>query len=114
MLTRGGTSGGTVMKVPLILFLAVAVLQGAQSHAQSSSAPSDSAAVREQGRHIFTDHCGKCHDENARKKLSDGSTLLTRLSASKDPPALLGTRLKTMNADDRHAVLFYVEELLAQ
>jgi len=102
------------MKVPLIIFLAVAVLQGAQSHSQSSSAPSDNAAVREQGRHIFTDHCGKCHDENARKKLSDGSTLLTRLSASKDPPALLGTRLKTMSAENRRAVLSYVEDLLSQ
>jgi len=102
------------MKVPLIAVLAIAVLQAAQSHPQSSSAPSDSAAVREQGRRVFTDHCGKCHDENARKKLSDGSTLLTRLSASKDPPALLGTRLKTMSADDRRAVLFYVEELLSQ
>ena len=102
------------MKVPLIIFLAVAVLQWGQSHPQSSSVPSDNAAVREQGRRVFTDHCGKCHDENARKKLSDGSTLLTRLSASKDPAALLGTRLKSMSADDRHAVLFYVEELLTQ
>ena len=102
------------MKVPLIAVLAIAVLQAAQSHPQSSSAPSDSAAVREQGRRVFTDHCGKCHDENARKKLSDGSTLLTRLSASKDPPALLGTRLKTMSAENRRAVLSYVEDLLSQ
>ncbi|HKE32071.1 MAG TPA: hypothetical protein VKD65_10115 [Candidatus Angelobacter sp.] len=102
------------MKVPLIIFLAVLVLQGPQSHPQSSSAPSDSAAVREQGRRVFTDHCGKCHDENARKKLSDGSTLLTRLSATKDPPALLGTRLKSMSAEDRRAVLSYVEDLLSQ
>jgi len=102
------------MKVPLIIFLAVLVLQGRQSHPQSSSAPSDSAAVREQGRRIFTDHCGKCHDENARKKLSDGSTLVTRLSASKDPPALLVTRLKSMSAEDRRAVLSYVEDLLSQ
>jgi len=102
------------MKVPLIIFLAVVVLQGRQSHPQSSSVPSDSAAVREQGRRIFTDHCGKCHDENARKKLSDGSTLVTRLSASKDPPALLGTRLKSMSTEDRRAVLSYVEDLLSQ
>ena len=102
------------MKVPLIAVLAVAVLQAAPSHPQSSSVTPDGATVREQGRRIFTDHCGKCHDENARKKLSDGSTLLTRLSTSKDPLALLGTRLKSMTADDRSAVLSYVEDLLSQ
>jgi len=102
------------MKGALILVVA-ATLGGVVGLNSQSSAPStDNAAPRDQGRRVFTEHCGKCHDADALKKLSDGSTLLTRLSASKDSQTLLGTRLKTMTAADRRAVSFYVGELLSE
>jgi mono/diheme cytochrome c family protein len=81
---------------------------GAQSPASS---PSD-AALREHGRQVFTDKCGKCHDADATKKLPDGSTLLERLAARKDPQAKLATRLKSMNEQDARGVALYVEELI--
>ena len=89
--------------------LAVAVFTWAQS---TTPAPTD-PAQHEHGRKVFAGKCGKCHDEDARKKLADGSTLLTRLAASKDPNALLGTRLKSMNEEDRAGVVTYVDDLLA-
>ena len=67
----------------------------------------------EHGRKVFAGKCGQCHDEDARKKLADGSTLLTRLAGSKDPNALLGLRLKSMNDEDRAGVITYVDDLLA-
>lgn len=102
------------MKTLLILTLAAAFLQASRPPAQSPAGPPDDAALREQGRRVFTSQCGKCHDENGRKKLSDGSTLLERLSASRDSHALLGTRLKKMTAEDSRAVSLYVDGLLSQ
>ncbi|HEY6250267.1 MAG TPA: hypothetical protein VI685_09915 [Candidatus Angelobacter sp.] len=101
------------MKAGLIIAFTAAVLLIARSYSESPVTPDDNA-IREQGRRLFAGKCGTCHDEDGKKKLSDGSTLLTRLSSSKDPQALLGTRLKSMTADDRHAVVFYVEGLLSQ
>jgi len=74
--------------------------------------PSD-AALRERGRAVFTERCGTCHDADATKKLSDGSTLLGRLAARKDPQAKLGTRLKSMSEQDARGVSLYMEDLLA-
>ena len=76
-------------------------------------AQSGDPGQHEHGRKVFADKCGKCHDEDARKKLADGSTLLTRLAAHNDPNALLGTRLKSMNEEDRAGVITYVDDLLA-
>lgn len=99
------------MKRFVICLLAVLVLN-AFTWAQSASA-SASADQHEHGRKIFAGKCGKCHDEDASRKLADGSTLLTRLAASKNPNALLGTRLKSMSDEDREGVIVYVDDLLA-
>lgn len=95
------------MKLFVICPLAVLVLT-AFCWAQSSN-----EGEHEHGRKVFASKCGKCHDEDARKKLADGSTLLTRLAASKNPNALLGTRLKSMNEEDRAGVITYIDDLLA-
>ena len=101
------------MKAILIILPITTLLSLAALPPESSVLP-DNAVIREQGRSIFAAKCAKCHDENARKKLSDGSTLLTRLSARKDWQALLGTRLKSMSPEDRQAVTLYVERLLTE
>jgi mono/diheme cytochrome c family protein len=81
-------------------------------HAQSAATSASDAALRDQGRQVFTDKCAKCHDANAAKKLPDGSTLLERLAARKDPQAKLATRLKSMSEQDARGVSLYMEELI--
>lgn len=95
------------------LLLAIALLSPllCAVHPPANRSPDQAALAR--GRELFTAKCGKCHDADGRKRLADGSTLLTRLAASKDRQALLGTRLKSMPPDDRQAVILYVEGLLA-
>jgi mono/diheme cytochrome c family protein len=80
----------------------------AADSATTSNAPN--AALLEQGKKIFVARCAKCHDNDASKKLADGTTLLGRLAQSKDPEARLGTRLK--DPQERHAVMMYVNSLL--
>lgn len=70
----------------------------------------DDSALREQGKKIFVERCAQCHDANAARKLPDGTTLLQRLAANKDPESRLGTRLK--QPQERHAVMLYIEDLL--
>jgi mono/diheme cytochrome c family protein len=82
--------------------------------AQSPVASPGDAALREQGRQVFTEKCGKCHDADAAKKLPDGSSLLGRLAARKDPQAKLSTRLKSMSDQDARGVALYMEDLLAR
>jgi mono/diheme cytochrome c family protein len=77
--------------------------------ARAAASESDSIAS---GKSIFVGRCAKCHDDNANKKLPDGTTLLERLSKSKDPEARLGTRLK--NEQERRQVFLYVQSLMAQ
>lgn len=67
-------------------------------------------ALREQGKKIFVERCAQCHDVDAARKLPDGTTLLQRLAANKDPESRLGTRLK--QPQERHAVMIYIEDLL--
>jgi mono/diheme cytochrome c family protein len=105
-------------RIPLILLgTATAILLlslGANPAAHSATYSNDDSAVREKGKQIFTAKCGQCHDADAAKKLPDGSTLLARLAASKDPEARLATRLNKMSEEDHHAVVVYVADLLAQ
>jgi mono/diheme cytochrome c family protein len=82
--------------------------------AQLPSSPAVDSAVLERGKQIFTSHCGKCHDANAAKVLPDGTTLLARLAANKDPNARLATRLKSMPEQDGRAVVLYVDDLIAR
>jgi mono/diheme cytochrome c family protein len=82
--------------------------------AQLPSSQGADPAVLERGKQIFTSHCGKCHDANAAKVLPDGTTLLARLAANKDPNARLATRLKSMPEQDGRAVALYVDYLIAQ
>jgi mono/diheme cytochrome c family protein len=82
--------------------------------AQSPSPQPDEAALREQGKQVFVSQCAKCHDADAAKKLHDGSTLLARLAANKDPKARLATRLKSMSEQDGRGVVLYMEDLIAR
>lgn len=96
-----------VFSIAAIVFLAI------PNWAQFSSLEAADANLREQGKLIFTSHCGKCHDADAAKKLPDGTTLLARLAANKDPNARLATRLKSMSEQDGRAVVFYMDQLIA-
>lgn len=94
------------------LLLAVALTSsfGLASDKSSSQTSPNDAALREQGKKIFVNRCAQCHDEDANKKLPDGTTLLQRLAKSKDPEARLQARLK--NPQERHAVMIYLAEFL--
>ena len=97
------------MKLPIPLLV---VLVSLPVFAADSATPSNAAdaAFLEQGKKIFVARCAKCHDNDANKKLPDGTTLLGRLAKTKDPEARLGTRLK--DPQERHAVMIYVDSLL--
>jgi mono/diheme cytochrome c family protein len=101
------------MRILSMIALSVLLTILAWPQSQSSASGGDNASLRDLGKQVFTNRCGKCHDADASKKLADGSTLLSRLAASKDPKALLGTRLKSMSPEDARGVAFYVEELTA-
>jgi mono/diheme cytochrome c family protein len=74
-------------------------------------APADPALAAE-GKKVFVARCAKCHDENAAKKLPDGSNLLERLGKSKEPKTRLATRIS--DPDELRAVAAYIAELLAR
>ena len=95
------------MKLPIPLFALFICLPAVA--ADSATTPKD-AAILEQGKKIFVARCAKCHDNDANKTLSDGTTLLKRLAQSKDPEARLGTRLK--DPQERHAVMNYIDSLM--
>lgn len=101
------------MKVICVAALITLLLPAACLQSQSPTT-SEVTVQREHGRSVFSKQCGKCHDEDGMKKLSDGSTLLGRLSARKDPQTLLDTRLKSMTAQDRSAVSLYVGDMLTR
>ena len=93
------------LTIPLLAF--VIPLQALA--ADSGTAQKDPAML-EQGKKIFVARCAKCHDNDAKKPLPDGTTLLGRLAKARDPEARLGTRLK--DPQERHAVMIYVDSLL--
>ena len=97
------------MKLPIPL-LAVFVSLPAVAADRATPSNLTNAALLEQGKKIFVARCAKCHDNDATKKLPDGTTLLERLAKIKDPEARLGTRLK--DPLERHAVMLYVDSLL--
>jgi mono/diheme cytochrome c family protein len=82
------------------------------AHGVAAQQPPDTTGPYELGRRIFVSRCAKCHDEDASKKLPDGTTLVERLAESKDPDALADTRLKQMSEGDRQAVHRYLNELV--
>jgi mono/diheme cytochrome c family protein len=92
----------------IVLVLAVQLPQGAKP-ASSPVAPTTDS---DRGKDIFVNRCAKCHDQDANKKLPDGTTLLLRLANSKDPEARLGTRIKSV--EERREVMLYVQSLIAQ
>ena len=98
----------------VVLFVAAALGFVIPNWAQLSPSQPADPAVLERGKQIFASHCGKCHDANAAKVLPDGTTLLARLAANKDPNARLATRLKSMPEQDGRAVVLYVDDLIAQ
>jgi mono/diheme cytochrome c family protein len=98
-------------RLVFLLAFALACIQFANSSSRvATQADTTDAALREQGKKIFVARCAQCHDADASKKLSDGTTLLQRLAARTDPEARLGTRLK--QPQERHAVMVYIESLL--
>jgi mono/diheme cytochrome c family protein len=101
-------------RAPALLLIAIAVFFAIPHRAQSPVPQPVDAALREQGKQVFASRCGKCHDADAAKKLPDGTTLLARLAGSKDPKALLATRLKSMSEQDGREVALYMEDLLAR
>jgi len=94
---------GLILSIALISTTAIASDKDALESRSSS-------ALRAQGKKIFVSRCAQCHDEDASKKLPDGTTLLRRLAKTKDLQARLQTRLK--NAEESHAVAIYIQELL--
>ena len=94
------------MKLPILL-LAVLVSLPADAADSATSSNVTDAALLEQGKKIFVARCAKCHDNDATRKLPDGTTLLGRLAKIKEPEARLGNRLK--DPQERHAVMVYVE-----
>jgi mono/diheme cytochrome c family protein len=98
----------------IALLAAACIAAPAWLQSPSSQPARTETSLRDLGKQVFTARCGKCHDADASKKLADGSTLLSRLAASKDPKALLGTRLKSMSPEDARGVALYVEELTAR
>ena len=97
------------MKLAIPL-LAVFVSLPAVAADSATRSNATNAALLEQGKKIFVTRCAKCHDNDANKKLPDGTTLLGRLAKIQDPEARLGTRLK--DPQERHAVMIYVDSLL--
>ena len=98
-----------IMKLPIPL-LAVFVCLPAIAADSTTPSNATNAALLEEGKKIFVTRCAKCHDNDASKKLPDGTTLLGRLAKTQDPEARLGTRLK--DPHERHAVMIYVDSLL--
>ena len=92
-------------KVLVLIALAFLAAGSAQNPVQDASENSPG----ERGRQIFVARCAKCHDEDMKKKLPDGSNLFARLKASSNPGQRLGTRLK--DAQERDAVTSYFFEL---
>jgi len=97
-----------------VLLITVCFASSLWAQSSPSKSTDNDAASRDLGKQVFTTQCGKCHDADAAKKLPDGSTLLTRLAASKDMKALLSTRTKKMSAQDAQGVHLYVEDLVAK
>ena len=97
----------------LVLFALTSMTFAAPPSGDTSQRGAKDDALREQGKKIFAHRgCAKCHDEDASKKLPDGTTLLQRLARSKDPEARLGTRLK--DPQERRAVMLYIDGLLTR
>ena len=76
----------------------------------TAQTPAAASATNNQGKAIFSERCGKCHDADASKKLPDGTTLLARLAQNKDPETRLATRLK--NEQERHQVFLYLQPMI--
>ncbi len=100
----------SVVKSMLVVIVLTALLP--QQGVRSASGTSAATTTYDQGKDIFVSRCAKCHDQDANKKLPDGTTLLLRLAKSKDPEARLGTRIK--DAQERQEVMLYVQSLITR
>jgi cytochrome c553 len=107
------TRAEAIMKLSVTIpLLACAISLPSTTVDSAAASDSKNTAILEQGKNIFVAKCAKCHDNDANKKLPDGTTLLGRLAQNKDPESRLGTRLK--DPQERHAVMIYVDSLLAR
>jgi hypothetical protein len=111
---KGGEIKMRIRALLSVLSVAAAVCFVIPNWAQLSPSQATDPALLERGKQIFTSHCGKCPDANAAKVLSDGTTLLARLAANKDPNSRLATRLKSMPEQDGRAVVLYMDDLIAK
>lgn len=82
----------------------------AEPAAKPATASGDNASGP--GKAIFVERCAKCHDEDANKKLPDGTTLLECLAKSKDPEARIGTRIK--DPRERHQVFTFIQSVMTR
>jgi len=97
------------MKQSLLLSALTILLLGSGAAIQNPAQP---VPDTNEGKKVFAAAgCAKCHDADGSKKLADGTTLLGRLSRSKDPEARLGTRLK--NPDQRREVFLFLKPGIA-
>jgi cytochrome c553 len=96
---------------PLFLLIVVSALAWFQAAAGGDAKPAKPSSS-DDGKKIFVARCAKCHDDDMNKRLPDGSTLLGRLAASKDPRSRLGTRIK--DTAERDAVTEYFQQLVAR
>jgi len=102
---------GAMRRSALILVIAL-ISPSAIASDKDTTESGSNAALSAQGKKIFVSRCAQCHDDDASKKLPDGTTLLQRLAKTKELEARLHTRLK--NAEESHAVAIYIQELLSQ
>lgn len=99
-----------MVAVKSILWVVMIVAVAAWSASAPGQNSAGSAPGTDQGKKIFVSRCAQCHDDNAAKKLADGTTLLKRLAATKDPEMRLGTRLK--KEDERRQVFLYLQPMI--
>src|SRR5690348_2296679 len=94
------------------LILSIALTSSCAIASDKHSQPSDASggSLRAQGKKIFVSRCAQCHDNDANKKLPDGTTLLQRLAKTTNLEGRLQTRLKM--PEESHAVALYIEDLL--
>src|SRR5215831_8924755 len=81
-------------------------------NAQQVGRPAQANADSARGKAIFVSRCAQCHDKDGAKKLSDGTTLLGRLSQSKNAQSRLATRLKTQQ--ESRDVMLYLATFLSK
>jgi mono/diheme cytochrome c family protein len=100
----------------VLLSLAVLALMGYPERTGSpkaAAAPTATTASQvEQGRALFTEKCGSCHNADAAKSLPDGSTLVARLAAKPALRAAVAGRIKKFAPAEQDAILAHLADVI--